>query len=209
MILLTKDLCGLCEEVVAYIHPGTWLFGRLLQSIYLVRFFVVIMWKWILQYVWRKEGKYHTQPVAVSCTCDTEHTALKPPVGRRACSASRVHRCRWLKLHSCNGSTQDWYGGVIVGCLYWLEWWSFGWANRTEPFCTFVLITTCAEKSLYPPTFIPFSTSFAKCFPESECMMVITTSSHKILFPPIPFTLGVNKSLFPLAQLEQVCIQGT
>lgn len=43
----------------------------------LISFFFNIAWKLILQYVWRKEGKYSTQPVAISCTCDTECTSTK------------------------------------------------------------------------------------------------------------------------------------
>ena len=43
MILLTKDLNELCGEIGTQTHPRTESFGRLLQNIYLLRFFVVII----------------------------------------------------------------------------------------------------------------------------------------------------------------------
>ena len=110
MILLTKDLNELCGEVGTQTHPMTWSFGRLLQNIHLLRFFAVIIWKWILQYIWRKGGKYHAQSVVISCTCDSDHTvwhwAYFPQASDRKESMLTIQDarvlCQWLEFHSCN-----------------------------------------------------------------------------------------------------------
>lgn len=86
VILLTKDLNELCGEVGTHIHSMTRSFGRFLLSMYLVRLFIDIIWKWILQCVWRilftkKENLIFNQlpfpALTLSILFDTEHISPK------------------------------------------------------------------------------------------------------------------------------------
>lgn len=122
VILLTKDLNELCGEVGTHIHSMTRSFGRFLVSIYLIRLFIDIIWKWILQCVWRilftkKEKIIFNQlpfpALILSILFDTEHISSKFLDGRRALSPSRMYRCLLFKLLWFL-STQDWYGVISV-----------------------------------------------------------------------------------------------
>ena len=147
--------------------------------------------------------------VTVIILCDTGLTSLKPLIGRRACSPSRMPRC---SASGWNFIPVTYIPRISMVVSLWGASTSQNGEGLNGQIELRSSVLQCRSlslwKSLYIPNFYNFLYQLCQMFPESECIMVIAISCLRYS-SPIPFTLGVTTSLFPLAELEQICTQGT